>query len=102
MSGHHPSVILEPDKPSERNEEWVMARLKYQVLNLFLILMIYFWALTGLVMVTELKTSAAEYITSEVVSEGEASRPIAPRRDITSQRLAPLDVDSGVPPFWSR
>jgi hypothetical protein len=79
-----------------------MARLKLQVLNLFFVLMIYFWALTGLVMITELKSSAAEYITSEVVSDGEAARPIAPRRDITSQRLAPLDIDSAVPPFWSR
>ena len=79
-----------------------MVRIKFLILNLFFVLMIYFWALTGLVMVTELETSAAEHITNEVVSGEESSRPVVPRRDITSQRFAPLDVDGAVPPFWSR
>lgn len=79
-----------------------MARLKFQFVNLFFVLLIYFWALIGLVMVTELKSSAAIDTTSEVVSDEGPARPIAPRRDISGQRLAPLSIDSDLPPFWSR
>lgn len=79
-----------------------MARLKFLFLNMFFVLMIYFWAMAGLVMVTEIKTSAAENITSGIVSDEETLRPVAPRRDINGQRLAPLDTDSDLPPFWSR
>jgi hypothetical protein len=79
-----------------------MARFKFQFVNLFFVLMIYFWALIGLVMVTEFKSSAAEETTSVVVPDERPARPIAPRRDITDQRLAPLSIDSRLPPFWSR
>ena len=79
-----------------------MARLKFQFVNLFFVLMIYFWALIGLVMVTELKSSAAEDTTRVVVLDEGSARPIAPRRDITSQRLAPLSIDNDLPPFWNR
>ena len=79
-----------------------MARLKFQFVNQFLVLMIYFLALIGLVMVTELKSSAAEDTTSAVVLDEGPARPIAPGRDITGQRLAPLSIDGDLPPFWSR
>ena len=79
-----------------------MAQVRLLLLNIFFVLMIYFSAMAGLVMVTELKTSAAENIASRGVSEVESARPVAPWRNISSQRLAPLEDDSSLPPFWSR
>jgi hypothetical protein len=79
-----------------------MARIKNNILNLVFVAMIYAFTLGGLLVVGEMQSAAASGITTAAPAPVTQLRPIAPQRDISAQRMAPLPVDENLPPFWSR
>ncbi|GAB4456543.1 MAG: hypothetical protein Kow0031_37740 [Anaerolineae bacterium] len=79
-----------------------MARIKFNILNLIFVAMIYAFSIGGLLIVNEMQSAAASGVDAVAPAPVEAPRPIAPQRDISAQRMAPLAINDELPPFWSR
>lgn len=79
-----------------------MTRIRYKMLNIMFVLMIYVFTISALLIAGELRSSAASGPLVDTPMQVEQLRPIAPQRNISAQRMAPLTFDDELLPFWSR
>lgn len=79
-----------------------MTRIKFKILNIIFVLMIYVFTISALLIMGEMRSSAASGVDVAAPAQVEQLRPIAPQRDVSTQRIAPVTLDDELPPFWSR
>lgn len=79
-----------------------MTRIKYKMVNIMFVLMIYVFTISSLLIMGEIQSSAASGPTVAAPVQVEQLRPIAPQRNVSVQRIAPLTLDDDLLPFWSR